>query len=160
MPDVLTHFLVGVALALLIRKDGPRSEQMLIILGAVSIDIERPITWFLETTPYYWIGIGPACHSLLGAVVLSYAGAACFDLERAPFGDRFRLILYGCASHLLLDLTMYPWTELGLYLFYPLKIAFSFHLLWPDFFLYPLFGIGCLVLALVIRRFLTTAGQH
>ncbi len=151
MPDVLTHLLVGVSLALLIRKDGPRSAQMLIVLGAVLIDIERPISWLLADTPLYWIGLGSAFHSILGAVVLSYFAAACFDFENSVFWKRFKLILIGCACHLLLDLVMYPWNELGLQLLYPLKIRFSFHLLWPDFWWYPLFGITILLLAISVR---------
>jgi hypothetical protein len=156
MPDVLTHLLVGVSIALLVRREGPRSEQMLIVLGAVLIDIERPITWLLEGTPFYWIGISAAFHSILGAVVLSYLGAACFDLETTVFKDRFNLILIGCVSHLLLDMVMYPWAELGLYLFYPLKIALSFHLLWPDFWWYPIFGLSALFLAFCLRFLIST----
>ena len=151
MPDVLTHLLVGVSIALLIRRDGPRSEQLLIVLGSLLIDIERPITSLLESTPFYWFGISPACHSILGALVLSYFAAACFDLDTTIFNNRFALILIGCTSHLLLDMVMYPWAELGLYLLYPLKIAFSFHLLWPDFWFYPLFGSVFLLVVLCIR---------
>ncbi len=151
MPDVLTHLLVGVSLALLVRKDGPRSEQMLIVLGAVLIDIERPITWLLADTSLYWIGLVSAFHSILGAVVLSYFAAACFDLENSIIKKRFELLIVGCISHLLLDMVMYPWAELGLQLFYPLKISFSFHLLWPDFWFYPIFGFTLLTAALCIR---------
>ena len=153
MPDVLTHLLVGVSLALLIRMDGPRSEQMLIVLGAVLIDIERPLSWMLADTPFYWIGLGSDFHSILGAVVLSYFAAACFDLENSIFRERFKLLLIGCASHLLLDMVMYPWAELGLQLLYPLKIRFSLHLLWPDFWFYPIFGCAFLLVVLCIRYF-------
>jgi hypothetical protein len=44
MPDVLTHLLVGVSVALLARRDDNRAEQMMIVLGALLIDIERPVT--------------------------------------------------------------------------------------------------------------------
>lgn len=148
VPDVLTHLLVGVSLALLIRKNGPKSEQMLIVLGAVLIDIERPISWLLDITPFYWIDLGAAFHSILGAVVLSYFAAVCFDLEDSVFQNRFKLILIGCISHLLLDMVMYPWIELGIYLLYPLKIPFSFHILWPDFWWFPLFGIILFILVI------------
>ncbi len=153
MPDVLTHLLVGVSLALLIRKDGPRSEQMLIVLGAVLIDIERPISWLLADTPFNWIGLGSAFHSILGAVVLSYFAAACFDLENSVFWGRFKLVFIGCASHLLLDMVMYPWAELGIQLLYPLKIRFSFHLLWPDFWWFPLIGVFTLLVAFILKHF-------
>ena len=164
MPDVLTHLLVGISIALLVRSDGPRYEQLMIVLGAILIDIERPFTWLLEGTPFYWIGISSAFHSILGAIILSYVGAACFDLETIIFKNRFKLILIGCASHLLLDMVMYPWAELGLYLLYPLKIAFSFHLLWPDFWLYPIFGLSSLLFALCLRfliaRIKATTSKH
>jgi len=151
VPDVLTHLLVGISIALLIRMNGPSSEQMLIVLGAVLIDIERPISWLLEVTPFYWIDLGSAFHSILGAIVLSYFAAACFKMETNVFKDRFKLLLIGCASHLLLDLVMYPWAELGLQLLYPMKIPFSFHLLWPDFSWFPLIGIILLLGSLSIK---------
>jgi len=155
VPDVFTHLLVGCSLALLVRMDGPRSEQMLIVLGAVLIDIERPLSWLLADTPFYWIGLGSAFHSILGAVVLSYFAAACFNLEKSVFLERFKLLLIGCVSHLLLDMMMYPWSELGLQLMYPMNNRFSFHLLWPDFCCYPLFGIITLVLTICIRYLLS-----
>ena len=155
MPDVFTHFLVGVSIALLVRKDGSRAERMLIVLGAVLIDIERPFSWLLANTEFYWIELTPAFHSILGAVLLSYAAAACFDLEHTNFRERIKLILIGCTVHLLLDMTMYPWEERGLYLLYPLKITFSFNLLWPDFWWFPVFGVASLLLALGIRYLMT-----
>ena len=155
MPDVFTHLLVGASIALLVRKDGTRAERMLIVLGAVLIDIERPFSWLLASTEFYWIGLTPAFHSILGAVFLSYSAAACFDLEHTHFRERIKLILIGCAVHLLLDMTMYPWEESGLYLLYPLKITFSFNLLWPDFWWFPVFGVASLLLALGIRYLMT-----
>ncbi len=157
MPDVLTHLLIGVSLALLIRKDGPKTEQMMIILGAVLIDIERPISWLLFDTPLYWIGLGSAFHSILGAVVLSSFAAACFNLDTCVFRERFKLVFIGCISHLLLDMVMYPWAELGLQLLDPLTIRFSFHLLWPDFWWYPVFGAICLLIVLSIRYFIVVS---
>jgi hypothetical protein len=49
-------------------------------------------------------------------------------------------------------MTMYPWAEHGLALFYPLMFRFSFHLVWPDFWLFPIFGATALGLALVINH--------
>ena len=151
MPDVLTHLLVGVSIALLVVRDDNRPEQMLIILGALLIDIERPITWLLTSMNIEWIGLTGAFHSLLGAVVLSYFAAACFDFESTGFQRRVFLIFLGCTSHLVLDLTMYPWEEVGLYLLYPLKIPFSFNLFWPDFQWYPLIGLLSFILAFTFR---------
>jgi len=152
MPDVLTHLMVGISVALLVRRDDNRPQQMLIILGALLIDIERPITWLLELTDFGWIELTSASHSILGAVILSYFAAACIHLEDTELRNRAILIFIGCLSHLILDLVMYPWPEIGLYLLYPLKIPFSFNLLWPDFPYYPLFGVVTLTLALIARR--------
>ena len=151
MPDVFTHILVGIAVALLIRRNGPRSEQMLIVLGSILIDIERPFTWLIKNTEFYWLAPTSAFHSILGAVLLSYFAATCFVLENINFKERVKLILIGCITHLLMDLTMYPWAERGLYLLYPLKITFSFNLFWPDAWWYPVLGITCLLVALGLR---------
>ena len=151
MPDVLTHLLVGASVAILVRKDDKRLEQMMIILGALLIDIERPISWLLAGTELEWLALGSAFHSILGAIVLSYFAAACFVVEDTSFKNKVLLILLGCSSHLVLDLVMYPWVEVGLYLFYPLRIAFSFNLLWPDFWWFPLIGIVSLLVSLGLR---------
>lgn len=153
MPDILTHLLVGISIALLVRRDGPRSEQMLIVLGAVLIDIERPFAWLLSTTTLDWIDLSFAFHSILGAIVLSYFAGACFNLENSVLRKRAGLIFIGCASHLVLDMVMYPWSELGIPLLYPLRFPFSFHLLWPDFWFYPLFSCALLLVVLCIRYF-------
>ena len=155
MPDVLTHLLVGTSIALLARRNDNRAEQMLIILGAIMIDIERPFTWLLEGTEFEWLSLGSAFHSILGAIVLSYFAAACFLIEDIDFRNRFLLIYLGCVSHLLLDMVMYPWAEHGLLLLYPLKIVFSFHLVWPDFWLFPVFGIALLLITICYRYVLT-----
>jgi membrane-bound metal-dependent hydrolase YbcI (DUF457 family) len=151
MPDVFTHLMVGVALALLVCRDDNRPEQMLIVLGALLIDIERPITWLLEGMNLEWVGLTAAFHSILGAVVLSYFAAACFDIESTDFRRKALLILLGCTSHLLFDLLMYPWEEVGLYLLYPFKIPFSFNLLWPDSVWYPIYGCAFLLVSVSIR---------
>ncbi|MHA2146747.1 MAG: metal-dependent hydrolase [Candidatus Thorarchaeota archaeon] len=151
MPDVLTHLLVGASVALLVQRDDKRPEQMLIVLGALLIDIERPITWLIAGTELEWLALSPAFHSILGAIVLSYVAATCFVMDGTSFKYRFSLVLLGCSSHLMLDLTMYPWVEVGLFLLYPLQIPFSFNLLWPDFWWYPLFGATILVLTISLR---------
>lgn len=151
MPDVLTHFMIGASLAFLVRMDGPRSEQMLIVLGSILLDIERPLSWALSYTPFNWIELSSGFHSIIGALVLACFAAICFELETTDFRTRFYLLLIGCTSHLLLDLIMYPWKELGLQLLYPLKERFSLHLLWPDFLWYPLFGLSLLLIILCIR---------
>ena len=151
MPDVLTHLLIGVSLAILIRPKGTRAEQMLIIVGALLPDVERPVTWVLNAVGLGWIGLTSATHSILGVIVLSYVVAACFTLDGITFRGKFILVFIGCISHLLLDMVMYPWAEYGLYLFYPIKLAFSFHLVWPDYWWYPLWGILILGVTLCVR---------
>jgi hypothetical protein len=151
MPDILTHLMVGASVALLVRRNDNRAEQLLIVLGALLIDIERPVSWLLEGTEFDLLSLGSAFHSILGAVVLSYFAAACFVMKDTPFKTRFMLILLGTSSHLMLDLVMYPWEEIGLYLLYPLKIVFSLNLLWPDFWFYPLIGLASITVSLGLR---------
>ncbi len=151
MPDVTTHLLVGAALALLLRKDGPRSEQMLVIIGAVIIDAERPFSWLLRGTALEWVDLVSGFHSILGAVALAYVTAAFIAVDGTTTRSRFALVLIGCASHLIMDMMMYPWAELGIYVLYPLKVAFSFHLLWPDFAFYPLIGLAIFGLVALYR---------
>jgi membrane-bound metal-dependent hydrolase YbcI (DUF457 family) len=160
LPDVLTHLLFGISIALIIRRDDSRPEQMLIVLGALLIDIERPITWILGVTDYYWVGLTSGFHSILGAIVLSYVAAVCFYLEETPILDRLRLVLIGCTSHLLLDMTMNPWPERGLYLFYPLRIPIDFGIFWPDFWGYPLFGMAMLTATVLLRYGLTQKAKN
>ena len=150
MPDVLTHLLIGVSLVILIRPKGSRAEQMLIIVGALLPDVERPVTWVLNAAGLDWIGLTSATHSIVGVIVLSYVAAACFVLDGVTFRGKFALVFAGCVSHLLLDLVMYPWIEYGLYLFYPIKLAFSFHLVWPDYWFYPFVGVICVLFALLV----------
>ena len=153
MPDVLTHLLIGVSLVILIRPKGSRAEQMLIIVGALLPDVERPVTWVLNTIGLSWIGLTSATHSIVGVIVLSYVASACFVLDDISSRGKFALVFTGCISHLFLDMVMYPWAEYGLYLFYPIKLAFSFHLVWPDYWLSPLWGILILGITLCIRFF-------
>ena len=153
MPDVLTHLLIGISLVALIRPKGSRAEQMLIIVGALLPDVERPVTWALNAVGLGWIGLTSATHSILGVIALSYVVAACFALDDISFNHKFALVFTGCMSHLFLDMLMYPWAEYGLYLLYPLKLALSFHLFWPDYWWYPLWGILILGITLCIRFF-------
>jgi len=151
LPDVFTHLMVGFSVAILVRRNDNRAEQMLIVLGSVLIDIERPITWLLVGTELEWIELGYAFHSLLSAAVLSFFAASCFTLDDTDFRGRVVLIFIGCISHLALDLTMYPWIEVGLYLLYPLTIPFSLNLLWPDFWFFPVLGLVALITAILSR---------
>ena len=150
MPDVLTHLLFGIALAL-VWKPETREEGMLIVLGAILIDVERPFSWFLSAQGFSWLSLTPPFHSILGSLCLAFAASSCFEMKMTDFWDRFKLIEGGCVLHLLLDSTMWVWKERGLYLLYPLKIPFSLHLVWPDFVWFPLIGVLAVVLASVWR---------
>ncbi|MGV9169883.1 MAG: metal-dependent hydrolase [Promethearchaeia archaeon] len=152
MADVTTHLLFGVSAALIVCRNRTREEAMLLILGSVAVDSERPLSLLLNYLGYNH-DFTAAFHSLLGIVVISYAAATAFHIEHTDFASRFKLILSGTIVHLLLDLTMHPWLERGLYL-YPLKVPYSFGLVWSDFPYFPLFGLLALAIALVIRTIL------
>ncbi|MFX0091637.1 MAG: hypothetical protein ACFFBD_07725 [Candidatus Hodarchaeota archaeon] len=146
MPDFLTHLMFGTALALVWRPQN-REEGMLIILGAVLIDIERPFTLLLMNIPdLYWLSLVLPFHSPLSSLCLAFAASSCFKMDQADFWSRFKLIEGGCVLHLCLDYTMYVWEEMGFFPLYPIKIPFSFHLVWPGFFWAPL-GIIALISA-------------
>jgi len=149
LPDLLTHVLFGISIGLLVKKPVDRKTTLLVSLGSIVIDIERPIGWLAEFMGLDAIGLTAGFHSLVGAVVLSFAAASAFENTESDWGLRFRMILLGALSHLLLDMTMGPWEEYGLYLFYPLTIPFSFHLFWSDYAWYPVFGIVALCVVLL-----------
>lgn len=90
MPDVFTHLLIGVSITLLVRKDGSRAERMQVVLGAVLMDFERPFSWLLANTEFYWIELCSAFHSIMGAVFFSYSAVACFNLEYTNFMERVK----------------------------------------------------------------------
>ena len=148
MPDISTHLMIGAAVALLLGKETDKKQFIMVLLGSIIIDIERPITWLVSDTSFYWLEPIDGFHSILGAVLLSIFAASCFVSKTIDWRTRFGLVFSGAVSHLLMDMTMWPWGELGINLLYPLKIAFSFQLFWPDFMWYPL--IGLLILAVTI----------
>ena len=154
MPDVTTHLLFGVSAALIVCRNRTREEATLLILGSVAVDSERPISLFLNYLGYNH-DFTAAFHSLLGITVISYAAATAFHIEHIDFATRFKLILLGTIIHLLLDLTMHPWRERGLYLLYPLKIPYSFGLVWSDYPYFPLFGILVLSVTFLLRLLLS-----
>ncbi|MHA1907864.1 MAG: metal-dependent hydrolase, partial [Candidatus Thorarchaeota archaeon] len=86
------------------------------------------------------------------ALVLAYITASSFQDKTLPTKRRFFLIFLGALSHLVLDMTMYPWEELGIQLFYPVPIRFSFHIFWPDYIFYPIFGIIALGISLLFYQ--------
>ena len=146
LPDIFTHLLFGIALELIWNPES-REEGMLIVMGAVLTDVERPFTLLLDLLGFSWLNLVAAFHSFLATLFLVFAASSCFEMKHADFWSRFRLIEGSCILHLLLDLTMYVWEELGYYLLYPLKIRFSFHLVWSGFVWFPFVGVLAVTLA-------------
>jgi hypothetical protein len=159
VPDVTTHLLFGISLAIILCRHRCREEGLFVILGSVVVDSERPLSLLLNYLGYSH-DFTAALHSLLGIVVISWAAATAFQTEKVEFGTRFKLILLGTVLHLLLDLTMHPWPERGLYLLYPLKIPYSFGLVWSDYPYFPFFGLLVLFIAVLLRVLLTHYDQH
>ena len=143
--------MVGAAIAILLRKDVDRRQLVLVLLGSIIIDLERPLSWILDNTNLYWIDLTTSFHSFLGALLLSIFVASFIDIESIEWRTRFYLVFSGAISHLIMDMTMWPWEEFGVNLLYPLKIAFSFQVFWPDFVWYPLLGMCILVVSVVMK---------
>lgn len=150
MPDLLTHILIGASIAVLLVRDRNKKSMFFIMLGSIIIDSERPFTWLIELGQYPLQGLTEGFHSILGAVLLSFAAASLFDDPSIDRRTRFSFLLIGSSSHLLMDMTMGPWAEQGLFLLFPLRIPFSFHLFWSDYPFYPLIGIAVFLVALSI----------
>ena len=149
MPDFLTHLLFGASIGLFKEKSIKTEPVLMILLGSIIIDVERPIVWLIELTGLPNPGLTACFHSILGALVLSYIAATFFENARLSSKRRFFLVFLGAISHLILDMTMYPWEELGIMLFYPYPIRFSFHIFWPDYVYYPIYGLIAFGLSLL-----------
>ena len=151
MPDLLTHVLFGISLGLVLVGDGDRKRILLVTVGSILSDIDRPIGWLFEFFGVRIIGLTESFHSLLGAVLLTFAASCLFIDSELDRVEIFKLLFIGEISHILLDMTMFPWAEMGIFLLYPLRIPFSFHLFWSDYWYYPLFGFAALGVALAIH---------
>ena len=152
MPDTLTHVLIGISLALLITPKS-KIKGIFIVIGSVLVDIERPFSWMLKFLEVDWINMTGAFHSLFGIFCLSFASASCFRTENIDFYMRFKLIIIGCISHLLMDMTLHPWEEYGIMLFYPIRTVFSFNLVWSGYIWFPLIGFLFLSIVMLFRYF-------
>lgn len=158
MPDILTHILVGISIGYLLRGKVKDEISLMIVLGSIIIDIERPIGWVCGFINLDIFGLTEGFHTIIGAVLLSFAAASLFEETAITRKTRFWYILIGAASHLLMDMTLTPWPERGLYLLYPLTIPFSFNLFWSDFMLYPLIGLAILMLSILLEFILRRLG--
>ena len=128
MPDLFTHMMIGLSIGLIIEKNYKHEPFLMLALGSIIIDIERPIVWLTELLNLPIHGLTNGFHSILGAIVLCFVAMNLFHGDDIPQSRRFVLLLLGAASHLLLDMTMYPWEERGIHLLYPLRITFSFNI--------------------------------
>jgi membrane-bound metal-dependent hydrolase YbcI (DUF457 family) len=142
----------GLSLVIL-WKPKLREEGVLLILGSLLIDIERPISFIMLVLGGDW-GLTGGFHSIIAALCLAYSAALIIEIEEIKLKRRFLIVFLGCLFHLLADLTMNKWKERGIYLLYPLKIPFSFHLVWGGFLWFPVIGILAVILALLVRLLL------
>lgn len=160
MPDWLTHMGVAYLIIWAISKMPQFNKKLrkyfwLFMIGMVSPDIERIFrviasqlgnATFLQFS-YIFTNIS---HSLLGVVLVTLFITAFFPHEKDT-GRIFLALLVGGLGHLLLDMIMWPWSGMGIYLFYPLmgsEFSYSFHLVWPGGFV-PLFITGGILLGTV-----------
>lgn len=148
MPDIFTHLMLGLSLGV-IWKQEKKEDFLLLLIGSVLIDTERPFS--LLFSHFFNVVFTKGFHSLLGALVLSSFVAWVTVIEDRSFKDKFILVFVGCLTHLLADMTFQKWEELGIYLLYPLRIPFSFNLVWSDFIWFPIIGIGIFLLSLFGR---------
>ncbi len=144
--------MIGAAIGLVIRGTINDEKSILVLTGSIIPDIERPVGWVLDFLGTPGIELTEGFHSFIGVILLSFAIASFVNSEVVTRTTRFQFALIGSLSHLLMDMTMWPWPEKGLYLFYPLKIPFSLNLWWPDFVFYPLLGLCILGLSILILK--------
>ena len=153
MPDISTHFLFGIALALLINVKS-REERYLVVIGSVMIDIERPLTVIARILDLKALKLSVPFHSLFGCFFLSITIASFFKLDEVENRKQVALLFLGGILHLLLDMSLFPWEEKGIFLLYPLKISFSFNLFWPGFLGYPLIGVIICLISIIVSYFI------
>jgi hypothetical protein len=139
--------MIGLSTALILFPKARKEEWMLVVLGSILLDIERPLSILLRDSSLGWLELTEGTHSIIGALALSFFAASCFIHMNLDFTQRFRLVLLGCATHLIMDMTMWPWAEYGVKLLYPLRLPISFNLIWGDSVIYPLIGMIALLFA-------------
>ncbi|MFX1513210.1 MAG: metal-dependent hydrolase [Promethearchaeota archaeon] len=130
-------------------------NRILLMIGSVMIDFSRPIyllaRYILAFDTVHLIGrfFYIPSHSILGVLLLAGFFAPLFS--NYSFRHAYSLLTLGGFFHLLLDMTMWPWTG-GLFLFFPLQSSayqYSFRLIWPgDYHVALFFGLPLSGLAL------------
>jgi hypothetical protein len=151
MPDLFTHLVFGTAFLMLAYPKN-RESWILYLLGNIMVDFERPVSLFVKWLGWDWNYIG-LFHSFLSVFMLALSISYIIDSSILTQKQRFSLLFLGGLTHLLADLTMHPWSEIGIYLFYPLKIPFSFNLFWPGYIGYPFIALAILLICIAIRIF-------
>ncbi|MFW9851117.1 MAG: metal-dependent hydrolase [Candidatus Thorarchaeota archaeon] len=160
IPDIFTHIMIGLSIGLIIEREYNHESFLMLALGSIIIDIERPFVWVIDWLNLPLYGLTSGFHSILGALVLCYVVTNLFHGDGIELRNRYVLLLIGAVSHLILDMTMYPWEERGIFLLYPIRIAFSFNLFWTDYFLYPLYGIITLGIAFALHKIRESMLNH
>lgn len=146
----LLSFVPGVT-----SQERQHENRILLIIGSVMVDFGRPIyllaRFILDFDTVHIFGrffYSPS-HSILGVLLLAGIFAPLFS--NYSFRHAYSLLTLGGFSHLLLDMTMWPWTG-GVFLFFPLQTSayqYSFRLIWPgDYHIALFFGLPLSGLAL------------
>jgi hypothetical protein len=150
MPDLFTHLMIGASI-LLLGNAKKKETWILFLLGNIMVDFERPVSLVIKWLGWDWINITMIFHSFLAILALSLSFACFFDDSVLSYKQRFGLLFLGGNIHLLVDLTMHAWEEVGIFLFYPLKVPFSFNLFWPGNLIYPIVGSIIFLIAFAVR---------
>ncbi|MFX0204697.1 MAG: metal-dependent hydrolase [Candidatus Hodarchaeota archaeon] len=168
MPDWLSHLGLAYVFSFVpgvINEEQPHEHRVLLFIGSVMLDFSRPFSliaiYFLDYNTAQLLGQFSylSLHSIIGALLL--AGLLSPLFFNYSFKQAYFLLILGGFSHLLLDMTMWPWTG-GVLLFFPLQTQrYSFRLIWPGNYYIPLlFGLPLTSLAFfhLLRDFKKSRG--
>ncbi len=145
LPDWLTHIGVAYLIIWLISKIDKydskcRAYYIFFFIGSVMPDLERILALTAELfqnyqlKEFFIVVFTTSFHTILGVICVSLAMTSFFPNENHKLV--YLSFLLGGLLHLLLDGMMWPWSGMGLFLFFPFltgpRGAFSFHLAWPE----------------------------
>ncbi|MFX1449697.1 MAG: metal-dependent hydrolase [Promethearchaeota archaeon] len=166
IPDWLTHigviYLIIWSLSKIEKFDLKcRKYYIFFLIGGVMPDLERILALVAEfigeyqLKEFFSVVFTSGFHTILGVVCVSFAMVSFFPNENTKLV--FTSFLLGGLTHLLLDLIMWPWPNMGLVLFYPFftgpRATFSFHLVWPGGFIALIIISVSVVITLIIDFF-------
>lgn len=143
LPDWLTHIGVTYLIIWMISKITKldikcRKYYPFFLIGGVMPDIERILSLISEFENYHLkeffsVILTSGFHTIMGILCLALALTSFFPNEKIKLV--YISLVLGGLFHLLIDLIMWPWPDMGLILFYPFlngpRFTFSFHLVWP-----------------------------